>query len=221
MQFIRCAAGLVFFGLLVCGQAFGTLINIGTATYKGNNYSLIYDDNPSGSVVWMDYSNTDENWSNQMSWASSLNNAGEITYSILPKYTVNWSGNWQLPTTVDDAASRNFPPSPSSSQMAYLFYTQLGNTFGYGVAKSGPFTHLLNNEWYWSSTEYYEYPSQSAWYFYTNQGYNRDGNKIINHNPGMADRPATLQVTPEPATLLVLVAGLGGLACRRKRTVIG
>jgi hypothetical protein len=80
---------LVMFIAVLPGPAGATLSTIGTATYNGTNYYLIYDDNPSGPIVWFDYTNypntaPQSTWPNQVDWASSLNNPGVLTYNLLP-----------------------------------------------------------------------------------------------------------------------------------------
>jgi hypothetical protein len=215
------------------------LLDIGTATYGGSNFNLIYETGgPGGPIVWLDYSNkgpggNGDTWQNQMTWASGLNNAGVLTYNFLPGYSMNWSSGWQLPTTLDGttfgydgttAGGYNITSSP----MGYLYYTDLGNKgyydtsgtpqAGYGLLNTGPFTHLSNNNWYWSGTEYSASPGY-AWLFLTNSGYQTNFNENFNLL-GLADRPGQLEETataPEPSTMLLLVVGLAGLAGVRYR----
>lgn len=134
--------------LLCCaGMAQPTLVTIGSATYNGSNYNLIWDNNNNGkSVVWLDYRNpsynasyvsaTDNNWAKQMTWASGLGN--EISsYNIDPKYNITWNDNdpWRLPTTLDGPFDFNNNYDGTGyggfnitySELGHLFYTELGN----------------------------------------------------------------------------------------------
>ncbi len=65
---------IVLVVLMVMGysiQAQGVQITIGTATYSGSDYNLIWDDDNNGnSVVWLDYTNSGVNWGSQNTWAS-------------------------------------------------------------------------------------------------------------------------------------------------------
>lgn len=76
------------------GVAQATLTNIGTATYNGSTYNLIWDDDNNGnSIVWLDYSNRPgidimTKWNFQMEWAAGLGSA--ITDIQTPGYNVIW-----------------------------------------------------------------------------------------------------------------------------------
>jgi hypothetical protein len=178
---IRATLTLLLLLVTLAGPAVANLTVIGSATYGGNHYNLIYDNNPSGSIVWLDYSNPANTWPNQVAWASSLNSPGMVTYSFLPGYSMNWSSGWQLPTTVDNPSSFGAPPPASSSQMAYLYYTQLGNTLG-NSANTGPFSQIQNDGYgtaYWSGTEVSAYPG-AAWIFGASYGSQHNDNESDN-----------------------------------------
>jgi len=65
---------VVLFLLMFSGSAYAALMTIGTATYNDSDYNLIWDpDNNGNSVIWLDYSNSQTTWDNQVSWADDLN----------------------------------------------------------------------------------------------------------------------------------------------------
>lgn len=172
--------------ILLSGTANATLRVIGTATYNGIAYKLIWDDNNNGhSVVWLDFANGRLTHEAQVAWASSLNDAGVLTYSIDPAYSVSWNGEWRLPATVDRALQPQ-PPGPvagslvqygfTASEMGHLYYTDLGNLPyidssgnlepGWGLNDTGPFEHL--DRWFY----WYETRSGTGdyWIFNTDDG---------------------------------------------------
>lgn len=96
------AMGILFLTGLSGTSAMAALTTIGTATYGGTEYNLIYmDDGPFGPITWLDYENNCYNWHNQVNWASGL--GSELTVTLEPGYTssIDWSTGWRLPATVD------------------------------------------------------------------------------------------------------------------------
>jgi hypothetical protein len=87
-----------------------------------------------------------------MTWAGA--NAW-VNYLDVTKY--DGSNQWALPTTVDSLSNvSNANPSPTSSQMAELFYGQLGGRAGNNFLGSLNGSALFNNvqsSFYWSGTK--------------------------------------------------------------------
>jgi hypothetical protein len=173
-----------------------------------NEYGLIYDDELG--VVWLDYSSGNKEWPDQVSWAAGLNKAGAVTYEFDPGVTVTWSGDWRLPKTVDGARKNGYDGTTTagfnitSSEMGYLFYKSLGNKAYYdtrgneqrgfeGLKNKGPFENL-NENLYWSGTQYAIYPNH-AWHFnfyYGGQDFTAFTNSYA--YTGMAVREATVVI---------------------------
>ena len=221
-KLVALGAGLVIFGM--AGMAKATLTTIGTATYNGSDYKLIWDDDNNGnSVVWLDYSNEPANWQTQKSWAAGL--VDQLTYHIDAPYHVSWlEDSWRLPSTVDGLGSRGY--YITTSEMGHLFYEELGAP----SSPAPPFDHLKFDwsfgpwgwqaSYYWSGTEY-GYPVY-AWYFSFSSGlqnfYYKRGTYATGY--GLALRNAKvseLAPVPEPATALLLSSGLAALAGYKRR----
>jgi hypothetical protein len=81
------------------GPANAALTSIGTATYSGSSYNLIYEDDQK--LIWLDYSHGYANWQSQRDWATGLNASGVLAYNLNPGLNVTWGGEWRLPSTVD------------------------------------------------------------------------------------------------------------------------
>ena len=194
----KCVVFVVFLLLLVfSGSALAALEVIGTAVYQGSSYNLIWDDDNNGnSVIWLDYTQAQATWQNQMDWAAGLDpdgagdSEGQLTITWNPGISVTWSdAAWRLPATVDGTwvygcdGSTTGGYNITNSEMGHLFYTELGNLgckdtscnpssgcqTGYGLQNQAPFQNLIASR-YWSGLEYAANPAY-AWLFTFDIGY--------------------------------------------------
>lgn len=156
---MRNLTGLMFVLALVfgvTGSANCALTKIGTATYMGNDYNLIYEDDAfEGGLVWLDYTNTDLNWQGQVNWASGL--GSNLTVNLDPGYTtdIDWSIGWRLPL-IQGQLEYDTAPILKSGDLHHLYHDSLGMTFTpYGDPLEGisPFTNLWS-DYYWTGTYY-------------------------------------------------------------------
>lgn len=225
------ATGVFIVGMV--GMANASLTIIGTASYGGSDYNLIWDDDNNGnSVIWLDYTNGAVNWTAQNAWAAGLDSA--LTYNIDSAYTVAWDGGpaWRLGSTVDGGSVWGYDGTTTagynitSSEMGHLFYEEFGNLgykdtsgavqAGWGLQNTGDFENLIA-DWYWSGTEYGNY-SLYAWAFNFNNGA-QFGDSKSESGYGLALRAGEVtSAVPLPGAVWLLGSGLAGLVgLRRKR----
>ncbi len=229
--FLFCCLFLLFYS-----SANANLTTIGTAQFggEGNAYKLIWDDNNNGnSVVWLDYSNTPDDWSTQTSWAQGLNSPEAIVLSINPAYSVNWGSNaWRLPTLVGYDLEWNVNGSTSvgynitTSEMGHLFYAELDNLGlystssvyeppGWGLTNTGDFDNLTTNRYWYDKKGLAPY-SSNAFYFRTFTGEQGLGTVALDSS-GLAVRSGQVSTVPVPGALWLLWSGLIGLVGLKRR----
>lgn len=179
---------ILFIAAGLSDTAMAGLTAIGTATYNGKDYKLVYEDDQG--LIWLDYSLPNNRWPQQMSLVSKLNDPGVLTYKFNSGIRVSWKGLWRLPLAVDDARKNGYDGTTSAgfnittSEMGHLFYKSLGNLGYYdtkgvprpgwgkprdqevwGLKNTAPFDNLRHDS-YWCSTDYAVNP-QHAWDFNT------------------------------------------------------
>lgn len=228
-------------GLLgINGAAKASLITIGTATYNGVEYKLIWEANNNGnSVIWLDYTNAQLSWSDQVAWAASLNDF--LTYNIYPEYTVTWDDEtWRLATMFDGIYEYGYNGATTAgynitnSELGYLYYVELGNLGSYdtagkwqleiGLQNTGEFENLTMSKRYWFGTEYAN-STGFAWDFEMGRGYqnrhyqNYGGNGLALRSGQVSVVPVASVVdpVPEPVTMLLFGGAAMGFAGLRRR----
>jgi hypothetical protein len=235
---IRSLALLVI--AVLVGNAQATLIDRGGG--------LIYDDVLN--VTWLqdaNYANTSGyaaatggamDWYTATQWA-----AGLTIYDSVRMQTLS---DWRLPTvhpkdnTLNDGYvgyDGGYNVITANSEMASLFYDSLGNkailtTSGdydpnwNSTAHAGPFINLQTGDaaWtiYWSGTTQAVY-NLGAWDFNFSNGYQANGSSkfvssfaLLIHDGDVG----AVTAVPEPATYVMVLAGLGmiGAVARRRKT---
>ena len=225
---------------VLAGTAQASLEVIGTATYQGQDYKLIYmDDGPFGPVTWLDYTNDPDDWQNQVDWATNL---GELEVSLYEGYILNQSAGWRLPEVDESQANlsgiNNGYAGPDGNgyhdyrtgfnmvngEMGYLFYEELGNRgfrdtsgnsqSGYGLTDPGKFEHLQSYS-YWSGTEY---DANHAWEFEFHNGGQYNPNSF-NEIYGIAVLPGTVSSVPLPGAFILFGSAIAVLAAFKRKNL--
>jgi len=236
----------IFLLLGTAGMAAAALTAIGTATYNGDDYKLIYDD--AQELVWLDYTKDVAPWADQTAWAFGLGSNLSISLDDGYSTEITWAKGWRLPVTdyslIADGYQNNIgyeglDPDGTyhygggwnmlNSEMGYLFYESLENvgsktTEGdsvhfsiYGLNNTGPFENLEESP-YWSWTENPWATDQAYTFtFYSGQ--------LAWYSEPSTDRRAiavisgdvTYDPVPVPGTILLLGSGLIGLFGYRRK----
>ena len=162
-------------------------------TAYGYSLSAINDFGTSGRVTWY---------------------GAQAYVDYLNKIDYGNSTQWALPTTVDSNSSFGYP-SPSSSQLAELFYSELGGTAGGSIPTNSLFTNEQTYV-YWSGTEYAANP-YGAWGFNTVNGFQYDVSKGNQFYAWAVSPGQVSAAVPEPSIAWMLLTGLVGLLGLKRR----
>lgn len=218
----RLLLGVATGVLMITGAqgANATLTTIGTATYNGSEYKLIWDDDNNGnSVVWLDYTNSGY-WSDQNSWVTTLDSF--LTMNLQQGYSVDWGTNpWRLAAVNEADALADMTKwgtgaksgyNLTSSEFGHLYYEELGNkgyydvsgnlagSPNYGLNNTGDFDNLLSVS-YWTATPYNgpKNASYSAhWEFSAYIGRTLGGYDAYSADSGLALRTGSVEFQPPP-----------------------
>ena len=198
-------------GLFMPAHADLNLLGQGTSTY--GTYNLIYDTDLD--VTWYDYTNgsgpNGDTWQTQMDWASALSvTFGSNTYT-----------DWRLPST--DISCTGY--DCADSEMAHLYYTELGNvSWPMGCSDDSPWCLTNTGDFqnlqpynYWSDSDYFEDPNSAA-YFMASEGFQAIGDKSGSHYAiAVRGGMASVVVVPEPISSALFLIGGATLGFRRMR----
>lgn len=230
---ILCVMGAT----LTLGSAAQADLNIiGTATYGGSDYNLVWDnDNNGNSLIWLDYSNSHQYWAAQMAWAAGLDS--QLTYNINPAYSVAWTeDSWRLPSA-GSAPGGNY--HAATQEMGHLYYDELG--FAGGPSATAPdlagcIFENLQLSGYWTNTPgapLWNY--NPVWMFAFQESLNGSpvygyqdvdatsgsffGIPLAMKHAGLAVRGGDVSVVPVPGAVLLGMLGLSvaGVKLRKRR----
>ena len=207
----------------------GRDINLNAVAATSTSAVYLYD--TTLNVTWLRNANVSAgngngglmDWATANNWADTLvTGSGATAISTWRLPTVNFAGCI--------ASNCGWNAATSSSEMASLFFSTLGNRSefdingnsqaGFGLTNVGSFQNLQSYV-YWSGTEQ-AFDANSAWLFSFNIGFQTADPKSWQLN-AMAvhsgDVGSPVSPVPEPETYAMLLAGLGliGVIGRRRR----
>lgn len=216
-------AGWLVAGMLACGPAHAALMDRGGG--------MIYDTDLN--ITWLkdaNYAKTSGydidgkmNWNTANAWASNLVYGGY--------------NDWRLPSTTDlgmdgcNYAYSNtdcgFNVATNSSELAHLFFVELGNKSAYdpagtyrgslnsGLVNKSPFQNLQSDTNYWSEAFSF-LPASYAWTFNTTLGLQYVNEQYYEFN-AWAVRNGDVAAVPEPTGALLFGLSLAGLVATRRQ----
>jgi hypothetical protein len=147
--------------------------------------------------------------------------AGQAFVAYMDKTNYGGSNQWALPYTINLANPYNYPPPADSSQLAELFYSELGGVAGSSIP-AGPFSNTQIYA-YWSATEPTSYPNL-AFRFATDFGTQNAVSKSVMYyawavSPGQVGQ-LSVSTVPLPSAVWLFASTLAGvIGFKRRKTV--
>jgi hypothetical protein len=173
-------------------------------------------------------------WNQSLSWAASLNSSSYLGYDdwrlpdILPVNGISMNFTQTYDGSTDRGWNNSAPgsafPGSTGSELAYMYYYELGNLGyyytdgsspqpGWGLSNTGPFNNLQATNVYWSRTTTGA-PGGHAW---NTSFYNGGQGTGVTNSESHAWAVRSMEPVPEPSTLMLLGSGLAMLPLMRRR----
>lgn len=210
----RLFTGLFLIGVVVANTvspANATLVTIGTATYAGSDYQLIYE--VEDQITWLDYRFTGNAATNpgSLSWAAGL--SAELTINLYAGYSASWGGTeWRLPEASGYFTNNSFN-DVYGSEMEDLYYTELGNELNDTSLNFGDFENLVA-AYQWLEPNFPISPSYAPFFYFVN-GTDGITTSSVNGSGISAMAVRSGEVVLEPMTIALL--SLGSLLLRKRK----